>query len=303
MRPRYAPHATSEILALIALALLAAVGYSSKGVEGACTAGAICGGSAAGTWDIAGRCQYPADHPDQPLGPQEQEKNPLFPSLTSSQAQQTTDGAWCSNLYYSPGTNRTLADGITPDPNSKVKAVNLWHEAPAAVSGQITFNVDASGSATTYSTTINFAGQDVTHFAPLCLEFYGARPTCADLALNLTDFYAHAAGVDASNNPLPPGFENIQCQGASDGGCDCGYDYKVQLTDHGSWSDGVSVITETSDPNAYLYNGQQVGSQTPTGLMVASTCQSGSTLTLTGYNGANLSNAPGLRVLTLTRHM
>jgi hypothetical protein len=298
MRPEHRPRiATPSILALISLALLAAVGCSAKGVEGACAAGAICGGSPVGTWDLAGRCQYPAVHPDQPLGPQEQEKNPLFPSLTPSQAQQTTDGDWCSELYYSPQDNRA------PDPNSKIKAVNLWHDAPAVVGGQITFNADSNGNPTSYNTALNFAGQDITHFAPLCLEFYGAQPTCSDLALNLTDFYAQAAGVDASNNPLPPSFQNIVCQGASDGGCDCGYDYDVALTDSGSWSFAGSILTETSDPNSYLYNGQQVGSQAPTGLMVASTCQSGDTLTLTGYNGGNLSDAPGLRVLTLSRHM
>jgi hypothetical protein len=104
-------------------------------------------------------------------------------------------------------------------------------------------------------------------------------------------------------NPNPPGYENIVCQAASDGGCDCGYDYKVHLTDSGAWSFSGTVITESSAPSQYMYNGKLVGTEAASGLMVAASCQSGDTLTLTGYNGQSLSNAPGLRVLTLTRHM
>jgi hypothetical protein len=300
MRFSRARTTTPGYLPTLMLALLALGGCSSKGTEGTCAAGAVCGGgNPAGTWDVAGRCEYAAAHPDQPLNPQEQAKNPIFPSLTPTQAQQTTDGDWCSGLYYSP------ADTRAPDTNSKVKAVNLYHDAPALTDGQITFNTDANGLPSTYSATLNFATYNVSHFAPLCLQFYGATPSCGDLATNLTDFYAQAAGMDNSTPPMsnPTGYENIVCQAASDGGCDCGYDYKVTLTDNGSWSFNGSILTESSAPSEYLYNGKLVGTEAASGLMVASTCQSGDTLTLSGYSGANLENAPGLRVLTLTRHM
>ncbi|HEY4105992.1 MAG TPA: hypothetical protein VGM44_18955 [Polyangiaceae bacterium] len=297
---RFVGGTTSVWLAWVMPALFALTACSSKGTEGTCAAGATCGGgNPAGTWDVAGRCEYAAAHPDQALNPQEQSENPIFPSLTPTQAQQTTDGDWCSGLYYTPADNRA------PDTNSKVKAVNLYHDAPALTDGQVTFSTDANGAPSTYNVSLNFATYNITHFAPLCLQFYGATPSCGDLATNLADFYAQAAGMDSSTppNPNPPGYENIACQPTPDGGCDCGYDYKVRLADSGAWSFSGTVITESSAPSQYMYNGKLVGTEGTSGLMVASTCQSGDTLTLTGYNGQSLSNAPGLRVLTLTRHM
>ncbi|HEX3777995.1 MAG TPA: hypothetical protein VHV51_26190, partial [Polyangiaceae bacterium] len=140
---------TSVWLAFAVPALFALAACSSKGTEGTCAAGAVCGGgNPAGTWDVAGRCEYAAAHPDQPLNPQEQAENPIFPSLTPTQAQQTTDGDWCSSLYYSPADNRA------PDTNSKIKAVSLYHDAPALSDGQVTFNTDANGAPSTYSVSL-----------------------------------------------------------------------------------------------------------------------------------------------------
>ncbi len=299
MRHRYGSHRMTLGIAVLGSAvLLLLAGCSAKGTEGACSAGAVCaGGNPTGTWVVAGSCEYSADHPDQQLGPQEQAATPLFPSLTPSQPQLTTSGDWCSSLYYSPQDNRP------PDTSSKIKSVNLYHDAPSLAGGQVMFNADANGAPSTYNVSLNFAGYYITHFAPLCLQFYGATPTCSDLATNLTDFYANAAGMSSATPPAPnpPGFENIQCQGASDGGCDCGYDYKVTLTDAGSWSFAGSVLTESSAPSSYQLNGKLVGTEGPSSLMVASTCQSGNSLTLSGYGGQSLSHAPGLRVLTLAK--
>ena len=285
---------TSGLLALPTLTLLL-LGCSGKGTQGVCSDGTVCGGVPSGVWDVAGSCEYKADRPDQPLGPREQVQTPVYPSLNASQSQQTTTGDWCSQLFYTTGDNR-------PAMPSKVKTVNLWHDAPALAGGQLAFKTDASGAASTYDVALSFTTYDVTHFAPLCLQTGGANPNCSDLAANLAEFYTSLAGKDPMGNPLPPSFANIQCQGAPDGGCDCGYDYQVALTDTGSWSYGGSVLTEASDPTGYLLNGTRVGSEAPTAFMVSSFCQSGDTLTLSGYNGTSLSHAPGLRVLTLHRH-
>jgi hypothetical protein len=289
MTPRTA---TKGLLAPATLALLLlSMSCSGKGAQGTCTDGAVCGGNPTGVWDVAGSCEYRADRPDQPLGPREQVQTPVYPALTPSQGQQTTTGDWCSQLFYSVTDNRPVMP-------SKVKTVNLWHDAPTLTGGQVSFN---DGSI--YNVALNFATYDVSHFAPLCLQTGGANPTCADLQQNLAEFYTSLAGKDGMGNPLPASFVNIQCQGATDGGCDCGYDYQVALTDTGTWSSGGSILTESSDPSGYLFNGTRVGSEAPSGFMVASFCQNGDALNLSGYNGSTLSHAPGLRVLTLHRHM
>jgi hypothetical protein len=296
MTLKHASHvATPGTLALLCLALLAAAGCSGKGTNGACVDGAVCGGDPTGTWNVDGACQFAADAIVQALGPGELVRNPQPPVLTASPVAQTTDGAWCSRLFYG------ALDTDPMIPNSKIREVDLPHGAPplAAPAGSMTFNK----SPNTYSVKLSFAGADSTHFGPLCLQVGGVTPSCTDLALNLTQFYVTKAGMDAQGNVAPPTFTGIACGAASDGGCDCNYTYQVTLTDSGTWNNLGSAISEASDPGAYQYNGQPVAaSQQPGKALDASFCvQNGTTLTLSGYNGTALSNAPGLRVLSLVK--
>jgi len=278
---------TAGLLALLPLALLAISGCSGKGAEGSCGATATCGGDPTGTWTVAGACQFHADQPYQDVSLVEEMQAPLTPSLAPPQEEATTTGSWCSQLVFLPPNSTTPG----------VKDVTLWHDAPALTTGTVEF--DASGS---YSTTLNFATVSTTHFAPACLQSAGANPSCDDLAQGLTTFYVNSAmarGVTGGPTPTP-GFEAIQCLAASDQGCDCYYDYKVVLTDQGTWAKGDNIITEAN--TLYLYNGQAVKSQAPTGPMEASFCQSGDQqLTLSGYAGTSLSAAVGLRTLSLQK--
>ncbi|HEX3850980.1 MAG TPA: hypothetical protein VHW01_08440 [Polyangiaceae bacterium] len=280
----------------LVFALLAAA-CSGKGRDGSCTDGAICGGDPSGSWDVVGSCQYAADTIDQQFSPREQIQTPQPPVLTDSPVAATTNGDWCSRLYYSP------TDVDPMHPNSKVLVVDLPHPAPPLAGGQISFNNASGSTPANYQVSLSFATSSSTHFTVQCVQFGGASPSCGDLATNLQQFYVSKAGVNAQGMMQAPSFANIACNAASDGGCDCSYDYKVTLTDVGTWQGLGNVISEAGDPGAYLYNGQPAAaSQEPTKALLASFCRAGNTLSLSGYDGSFISGAPGLRVLSLSEH-
>jgi hypothetical protein len=281
--------------AALVFALLAAA-CSGKGREGLCSDGPICGGDPTGTWDVMGSCQYPSDAIDQPFSPREQVQTPQPPVLTSSPVAATTDGDWCARLYYSP------TDVDANSPNSKVLTVDLPHPAPTLNGGQISFNPVGTAPAK-YQVSLGFAASGSTHFTVQCIQFGGATPSCGELATNLQQFYVSKAGVNAQGMMQAPTFKDIACNAAADGGCDCSYNYQVTLTDVGTWQPLGNVISEAGDPGAYQYNGQPVAaSQQPTKAQLASFCLAGDTLSLSGYSGSFLSGAPGLRVLSLSKH-
>jgi hypothetical protein len=246
----------------------------------------VCGGSPIGVWNTNGSCEFKTNRQDQPLSPDELIALPVLPVLTSSPVAPTTAGDQCSQLIYLPVDS---AGG----PNTKIKSINLWHDAPALTTGQVTYKDD-----TTYAISLKFAGYNVSHFSPYCLQSAGANPSCSDLVANLTQYYSDKSTADAAGNKSPD-FANIACAVATDGGCDCGYDYQVTLADIGTWHPAGSVITQSSDPSGYTLNGRSAGSQRPTSAMASSICVAGDQLTLSGYNGSPLFHVPGLRVLTL----
>ena len=273
--------ATPVTLGLLSLALLVSA-CSGKGAEGICADGVTCGGSPVGVWNTVGRCEFTTNRSDQPLNPNEQIALPIIPVLTSSPINATTAGDQCSQLIYNPGTA-----------SPRIKSVNLWHEAPSLAPGsQVTFNADS-----TYTVALKFAGYNISHFTPYCLQAAGAAPTCSDLATGLKDYYEAAALPDAAGTKLTD-FVNINCALAADSGCDCGYDYQVTFSDKGAWRSAGAILTQSSDPGAYTLNGKSAGSQAPSAAMVSSICQSDADLTLSGYNGSALFHVPGLRVLT-----
>ena len=262
-----------------------------------CSDGLICGGDPTGTWDVVGSCQYAADATDQPFSPREQVQIPQPPVLTSSPVAATTNGDWCSRLYYAPAD----VDGNTP--NSKVLTVDLPHLAPGLSGGQLSFNSATGTTPPSYKASLNFSSSNSTHFTVQCIQFGGATPTCGELATNLQQFYVTKAGVNGQGVTQAPTFTGIACNAASDGGCDCTYNYQVALTDFGTWQVIGNAISQASDLAAYQYNGQPAAaSQQPTKAQLASFCRAGDTLSLSGYSGSSLSNAPGLRVLSLAKH-
>jgi hypothetical protein len=281
----------------LVFALLAAA-CGGKGSDGSCSDGVICGGDPTGIWDVVGSCQYSAAAIVQPFSPREQVQAPQPPVLTDSPVAPTTNGDWCSRLYYSP------TDVDATHPNSKVLTVDLLHSAPGLVGGQISFNTSTGSTPASYQVSLNFAETNSTHFTPRCIQFGGATPTCGELATNLQQFYVTTAGVNAQTMvPLTPAFTNITCNGATDGGCDCSYNYQIALTDVGTWQALGNVISEASDLGAYQYNGlPTAASQQPTKVQLASFCRAGNTLSLSGYDGSFVSSAPGLRVLSLAEH-
>ena len=283
--------------AALVFALLLVTACSGKGRDGTCSDGPICGGNPTGTWDVVGSCQYAADAIDQPFSPREQVQIPQPPVLTSSPVAATTNGDWCSRLYYSP------IDVPATSLNSKVLTVDLPHLAPGLAGGQVSFNSATSTTPPSYQVSLSFASSNATHFTPQCIQFGGATPTCGELAINLQQFYVTKAGSNGQGVMQAPTFTGIACNTASDGGCDCTYDYQIALTDFGTWQAVGNTISEASDLAAYQYNGQPAAaSQQPTKAQLASFCQTGDTLTLSGYNGSSLSSAPGLRVLSLSKH-
>jgi hypothetical protein len=264
-------------------------GCAGKGAEGTCAdATGMCGGvpgDPMGVWNVCGFCSYDADMPNRPMSLTELTNRPQNPSIAPLQAQPTTDGSWCSDLILNP------ASGTTP---SQVTSVNLWHGLASvnrANAGTVTLRSDG-----TYEVDLNFVEKAATtHFTPFCLQFQGqVQIDCPLLATQISAFYMTMAGAH------PVAFQNISCQPATDdGGCDCFYDYSVAVTDTGTWLKSGNLLQESS--GQYLYNGQPVMSQAPELSMVATFCQSGNTLTLSGYDGTTLSSVPGLRTLSLTR--
>jgi hypothetical protein len=273
--------------AVFVAAMLTLSGCIGKGAEGSCAdATGVCGGTPGdptGKWTLngGGYCSYQTDMPNRPMSLTELTAKPQNPSIAPLQPQPTTDGNWCSDLVLTPTV------GATP---SQVSSINLWHDLPTLGGGSVTFSPDG-----TYAVDLKFSEKRVnTHFTPYCLQYQGqVTIECPNLAKQIADFYTTMAGAH------PVAFQNIGCQSAADSGCDCTYDYSVEVTDAGAWLKSDGLIQEASAQ--YLYNGQSVMSQAPELSMLASYCQTGNELLLSGYAGSTLSSVVGLRTLSLTR--
>jgi hypothetical protein len=276
-----------KLRAVVIGGALALAGCAGNGAQGSCgDATGMCAGAPGdptGQWGVEGFCSYPADMPNRPMSLTELTTRPQNPSIAAPQPQPTTDGSWCYDLILKPAT------ATAP---SAVSSVNLWHDVPALGAGSsVTFSTDG-----TYAVDLKFSEPVAgTHFTPYCLQYQGqTQINCADLATEITAFYANAAGANRV------AFNGINCaSSASDGGCDCGYSYSVEVSDMGTWVKSGDLIQESS--TQYLYNGISVMSQAPELSLFATYCQSNSTLLLSGYLGSDLSSVVGLRTLSLAR--
>ena len=226
----------------------------ARAPKGSCGVAADCGGDPSGTWSVTGFCSYDPVAPFRQMSLSEQTLKPQNPSLEPLQPQPTTDGNWCYDLFYNPPDSK--------NPVGDVSTVNLWHGAPALTGGTVKFD----STDNTYAIDLHFLETGATsHFSQSCISFAGANPSCTDLAAQLTAFYManSSSGVVA--------FQNIVCGQGSPDGCDCQYDYRVELTDTGGWSKSDNLLVESSID--YEYNMQKVMSQTPTGNQAVTFCQ------------------------------
>jgi hypothetical protein len=258
----------------------ASTSCSAPGAEQGCPPPPACGGNIVGTWTFADNgCYALLPSAYKPIALYPQQTTPQTPSLSKPSGSSTTSGSWCSDLLYLPAS-----PGM---PRGQVMYVNLYANPAPLTGAQLTFRSDHTyslgvtfGSVTDAGEPLAPAGLNTTHFTPECIQAFGANPTCADLAAAIFEFYIE-----------PPPISNIQCTLASDQGCDCSYDYENPVVDNGQWATppGGTLLYEYSDyaqqpyPVSYCVTGSGASAK----------------LTLTGYQGHNLTNIGGLRTIVL----
>jgi hypothetical protein len=266
--------AVQALLAVGSLAVAVGIaGCSGGGAEGGCAATPSCAGDPTGFWQVASKCQFLPTQPAQPLNYTDYMGRPPNPVVSPLQSLPTTNGDWCSNLDY---------------PAGGIEEVILWHPAALLTGGSLWLKQDK-----TYVENLVFSTPATSHFTLACLQAEGASSTCKQFESDLIAFFmmpqAQAQGISG-----------IQCEEASDRGCDCSYKFEVDLADQGTWAaDGQGLMSMNSSPPSYTFNGTFIPEYEPPVPVTASYCKSGA-LTLTGVGGSSLAGILGLRTLTMT---
>jgi hypothetical protein len=282
---------SSAFFSALALVGLASAGCG-KGAKGDCPQLDICGNSPVGKWIVASFCQQPVVRPSQPNDVNDfiMMNPPLAPTVAPPQpnpvvSTQTTSGDWCSSLVYTQ--------------NDTVSNASLWHDSPEISDdpmepSTIKFYGDDHSYITQLFLRVPY-GQNYTHFAQRCLFANGAaKPTCAKLAAGLNDFYKPLMAS------VPRTFKNIMCFDASDSGCDCTYEFTLEVDDSGNWAtDPNDPTVLVQDSTVLTFNGFQMNAQASTTTLRSSFCAEGGQLELSGLRGGSLSNVQGLRTLGL----
>jgi hypothetical protein len=275
---------------MLALAGFAAPGCG-KGAKGSCPQLDICGGGNPGSltpWQVTDYCQVQPVRPSQSSDTQDFSQMTLAPTVAPPQpnavvSQQTTSGDWCSNLVFTQ--------------DLKVENANLWHEGPQISHDPAKPSTIIFGPDMTYLTKLIFEEQDATHFDPQCLVRNGAaNPTCAALQAGLTAFYIPI------NMAVPPTYSNIVCTGdATTTGCDCTYNFNLQVDDVGVWGiDPNDPTVLIQDSTILQFNAMVMNAAAPTTMLRSSFCLANGQLSLSGWHGGSLSNVQGLRTLGLS---
>jgi hypothetical protein len=190
----------------------------------------------------------------------------------------------------------------------------LWHDVP-----QISADTDKlstiilSPSDKSYLTKLILVSPDnTTHFAPHCLYANGAvTPTCDELTTSLRAYYkrpnpsvpnTYGNFSSADDMCMRPGADGcIRCSNADDGGCDCVYDFNLQIDDSGSWAlDPKDPTVLVQQSVGLFFNGVTNAAQAPTTILKSSFSASDTALELSGLRGGSLFNVQGLRTLQLT---
>jgi hypothetical protein len=254
----------------VLLAAALAAGCGGTGTEGTCGTYPACGGgNPQGHWTLTAGCMNLVNTPFQQPSLPDQLMQPQTITEAPPQPQPTTSGDWCSNLVYEP----------TLSPAMPVRGVVLWHSPPVVHDGFV--NLEVNG---TFDAHIRFINHEFTHFDSACLTRYDTPKSCMQLGIDLAAYEHSQPGfmfgttdnmgnVDASNvctgDPLTTG-------------CDCHYDYQGQAGEMGTWglSDATTIVLAS------------MGMTEP---QAASYCLTGGALQLTGFDGASLFAAQGLR--------
>jgi hypothetical protein len=189
------------------------------------------------------------------------------------------------------------------NPQGSVAAVVPWHQAPPLSSGTLTVTPATAMTVAAYTVSLTFSlpKLSTTHFAPTCLQANGFTPTCQQLSDGLDTFFTNAAVSVVGSTPAYSAFSCVASPG--DNGCDCSYSYSVVVSDQGAWTTAGDVLSFKSLITAYQYNGAQAATVEPVQPMKATYCASGNplTLTMTGYQGASLFEAIGLRTMVFSK--
>jgi hypothetical protein len=132
-----------------------------------------------------------------------------------------------------------------------------------------------------YNVAVQSTGVTTGHFAPSCLQAYGANPSCSDLEAQLTTSQQGQPNFLIHDPPFT-------CVKASDNGCDCTWYWQSTEADQGVW--------QTSGDILYFFSNQ--GTNQP--IIETTFCaKPGQQLAVSGRNGSSMFSVEGLRTMTL----
>lgn len=267
-RPKSGVSAGKSAAFAALLASLAAC--SGKGVAGNCTDYPACGGDPSGTWQIQTECQFDVYQPATAPSPIASAYTvPQTPALaTPAPSTALSSGEWCSGLVYLPATS---ADA------NQLAGVAFYPAPLEFHSGFVTFTPSDDPAQQLFQFTIAVKSKpQLTHFAPACLQAYGANPSCDDITAGLI-----AQGTSVN-------YQNASCATASDGGCDCSYNLADTNGDSGQWRLIGNTIYAFNSPSGHPAQAMDY-------------CVNGNTMTLSGKDGSHLLGSAGIRTMTLTK--
>jgi hypothetical protein len=137
-----------------------------------------------------------------------------------------------------------------------------------------------------------FSTPGSTYFSAPCLQSGGFAGTCEQLQTQLNAYYVCNSELNAS------AYHDIACSTPPCDAlsCTCDYTYEVDVVDQGAWTATGGILTQKS--TSYTFNGSSVIEYAPVTPINSTYCNSGG-LTITGDQGASLSNILGLRTMTM----
>lgn len=260
------------VLVATGLGLAATSGCTGEGADYGCPDLPACGGDPTatgvqppGNWNVHSWCQYvpPLTYT---VGVPYEPQTWLSQGPTKTPPVSKSSGDWCQSIVFLPANSPGNTSG-----QEKLTFPALDH-TPGTITGA---TVNLNPTSHNYNVAISTSSTTSGHFSPTCLTAFGANPSCSDVETQLAMSY----GV--------PNYQDTVCTNASDGGCDCSFEYLGTAADQGTYQ----TVGDT------LYFFSAFSDVTP--VLATTYCATGGTLTITGKNGGSLFEVPGLRTLTL----